>query len=1013
MKPIGAIRGGALVLVLLAAGATTAAASGVGDGARKAAGVATPAPKPSSLPAPPLSLRIGEIDTSVPRGGLSLVCGGAAGDRHFVIQLDGPMTPQRQTRLREAKIGLGDYLPEHAYIVTLDQADAGRVEALEFVRWWGVYERGWKLDPELGKRLVTSAANRALAEQGLIGVTIVLFDGEAAGPTLAAITKLEQASVHYTVNVAGNQEISATVRAADIGAIADLPAVQFIEEASDISERNSTDRWIVQSNVPGSTPLYDRGLHGEGQIVGVLDSALDANHCSFRDTVNPIGPAHRKIQAYNATPGAVSHGTHVSGTAVGDNGVNDDTRGVAYLGRLVYNGIPSFTESAAITRLQLHHDQGARVHTNSWGDDGTTAYNGLCRGFDSFLYSNEDSMVCLAVTNTSTLRNPENAKNLLAVGASQDTPNQGSHCSGGTGPTSDGRRKPEVYAPGCSTMSAQSGSSCGVVALTGTSMATPAVAGTAMLVRQYFAEGFYPGGVADSGPAMASTGALVKAVLVNSSVDMTGITGYPGNQEGWGRVLADDALYFAGDSRKTIVADVRNTDGISTGTSVSIPVNVLSSSERLKITLVWTEPPAAAGAANAPVNDLDLIVTSPTGQTYLGNVFAGGISATGGTRDSKNNVEQVHIDAPAPGVWSVQVTGAAVNVGLQGYSLVATGDVQAAAAGLVVSIAAAPVARVAAEVPVTIEFNVSPNADELVPGSAQLHFRYGPGPYTTVPLVTVAGTRYRATMPGARCGESPQYFATAEGVSTGVRSAPGAGAYSFVVGTLQTASITEEGFAGGLPAGWTATGLWHAASACAVTPACESAPWMAYNLDSTCTYATGAANVGSLTMPTLALPAVPGGGSISLTYCSSVQTESSTSYDLHRVFVNGTVVDTPPQGTWSTRTVDLTAFAGQQVGVRWEFDTIDSVANGFRGWQVDTVAVSATTSVCQARCLADFDRDGSVTPGDIAAFVLAWSNGVNQGTLEADADRNGACEPADIGLFVNLWFAALSGPCPS
>ncbi len=86
---------------------------------------------------------------------------------------------------------------------------------------------------------------------------------------------------------------------------------------------------------------------------------------------------------------------------------------------------------------------------------------------------------------------------------------------------------------------------------------------------------------------------------------MTGITGYPSNQEGWGRVLADDALYFSGDSRKTVISDVRNTEGLSTGGAAPVAVNVLSTSQKLKITLAWTEPPAAAGAANAATNDLD------------------------------------------------------------------------------------------------------------------------------------------------------------------------------------------------------------------------------------------------------------------------------------------------------------------------------------------------------------------------------------------------------------------------
>ncbi len=294
----------------------------------------------------------------------------------------------------------------------------------------------------------------------------------------------------------------------------------------------------------------------------------------------------------------------------------------------------------------------------------------------------------------------------------------------------------------------------------------------------------------------------------------------------------------------------------------------------------------------------------------------------------------------------------------------------------------------------------------------QLHYRYGPGPYFSVPLQIVSGTRYRATIPGAHCGESPQYYATAEGVTTGVRAAPGTGAFSFVVGALQTTPVAQEGFGAGLPAGWTATGLWHSSLLCAVAPACESAPWMVYNQDATCNYSTGVTNSGSLTMPAISLPSVPAGGSVTLTYCSSVETESGATYDLHLVFANTTVVDSPSQGPWSTRTVDLTGLAGQSVTLRWEFNTVDSVANAFRGWQVDSVAITATAATCQGRCLADFDRNGVVEPADIAGFVSAWSDGVSQGSAAADFDRNGVCEPADIGQFINAWFAALSGSCP-
>ena len=58
------------------------------------------------------------------------------------------------------------------------------------------------------------------------------------------------------------------------------------------------------------------------------------------------------------------------------------------------------------------------------------------------------------------------------------------------------------------------------------------------------------------------------------------------------------------------------------------------------------------------MNDLDLEITAPDGTVYLGNDFANGRSATGGTRDSVNNLEVVLIDNAAQGTWTVKVKDA-------------------------------------------------------------------------------------------------------------------------------------------------------------------------------------------------------------------------------------------------------------------------------------------------------------------------------------------------------------------
>ncbi|MEK6676108.1 MAG: S8 family serine peptidase, partial [Planctomycetota bacterium] len=629
-----------------------------------------------ALEANRLFLQAGNIDTKeLPNALYDRVSEFQPG-KAYVIQFEGPMTTERKQALARAGIALRSYLPTHAYLAELGGLRKDQLAALDFVTWVGEYRDEWKLDPTIGNRLQPFQTDERiqLAEQGLLKIGIFLFEW---ADVEAAKKDLVTAGVTVTGSELQDQQtlLFATMPAANLGTLATKDYVQFVEEAPEITMRNNTTRWIVQSNTTNVTPLYDAGIHGEGQVVGIIDLNVYTSHCSFTDSV-PIGPLHRKILAYNVALGSQDHGTHVAGTAVGDGGVQSDTRGIAYLGKMVYNTVPSFTEAGITQRLNLHHSQGARMHTNSWGNDGTTSYDGLCRGIDVFSRNNEDDLVFFAVTNLSTLKNPENAKNLVAVGASQDTPSQANHCSGGAGTTSDQRRKPEIYAPGCNTLSSRWSTVCSTIGFTGTSMASPAVTGVGMLVRQYFMDGYYPRGEVHVEDAFTPSGALVKAVLLNSGVDMTGISGYPSNSEGWGRLLIGDSVYLNGDTRKLkVLDDVRNANGFATsGDFETYTVSILNSSQKLKVTLVFTDVAATAGASTAAINNLDLEVTSPSATLYFGNVFSGGLSATGGVRDIRNNVEQVHLNNPEVGVWTIRVAATAINQSTQGYAVVVTAD---------------------------------------------------------------------------------------------------------------------------------------------------------------------------------------------------------------------------------------------------------------------------------------------------------------------------------------------------
>src|SRR5262249_2471574 len=108
---------------------------------------------------------------------------------------------------------------------------------------------------------------------------------------------------------------------------------------------------------------------------------------------------------------------------------------------------------------------------------------------------------------------------------------------------------------------------------------------------------------------------------------------------------------------------------------------------------------------------------------------------------------------------------------------------------------------------------------------------------------------------------------------------------------------------------------------------------------------------GNITSAAIALP---GSGPITPSFNYVLQAEgNSGSFDLATVQVstNGgasfstiassaNAAQLPLSATWRAASFDLSAFAGQTIRLRFNFDTVDSVLNNFEGWYVDDVQLS-------------------------------------------------------------------------
>ena len=653
-----------------------------------------------------------------------------------VLRFAAPVGAQTRAAVAGRGMRLIAPLDAHSFLAMLPPGAARQAAGIPGLLWAAPYEPALRIAPEIAIVQATDTRER-------IPVTLHVWpdvDLEAVASRL----RMHGLQVHGTTP--GGPERSGRLvvvpTPAQIVALRDTmaawPETFWIGRRPVYRLLNDGSASLLQSGMEGAatTPVFDRGLRGEGQIVGILDTGIDADMCFFRDperglppTVVGFGtgapdPLQRKIVvvdflAPGENPGDVTdwdtqdHGTHVAGSVAGDNlvtpGRRDAIDGMAPAAKLVIQdggyGVDNCADLPAIgcpaadlvPFFDQAYRQGARIHSNSWGDrENFTPYNIYSDGSedaDAFMWSHPDFLLVFAAGNNGgnpgTVASPATAKNVLAVGATQHDRSAGRPASfSSNGPTHDGRIKPDVTAPGENVFSANNDlnvttQNCGNQGLSGTSMACPTAAGMAALVRQYYEDGFHPSGRANASDARTPSAALVKATLIASATAMEEVaTPPPSNEQGWGRLHLDEALYFAGDRRRTFAAEPPGGFDEPADPPQVHTLTVLDATEPLEVVLAWTDFPSSPAAAVNLVNDLDLEVQAPSGALYRGNVLSGGVSQPGGIADRRNNVEMVRILAPETGQWTVTVRPFAIPQPEQRYALVATGRLPAAGVAL-------------------------------------------------------------------------------------------------------------------------------------------------------------------------------------------------------------------------------------------------------------------------------------------------------------------------------------------
>ncbi len=589
-----------------------------------------------------------------------------------IVQFEGPVRTQWLDQLRAHGMEVAQPVHPFAYYVWADSNMVQAARSSPPVRASAPVRADWKVQPH----------QRGFDARIL--PTMAMISRHALQSTLAALTQTGadviehgRLSRHFELvylHVPGDRYL-------DLGAIPGVYTIQHI--VPELGPRGEMSNQLIVGAfdddgriLPGFPDWLNAiGRDGTGVIVGVVDGGIDEGHVDLAGRLQPC------LGSEGSCTGSVSaHGTHVAGAVAGTGlsgviGSEGFLRGLgvapgAGLVNQAYGPFSDFSADGMTPQgmLRIFADSaasGALLTNNSWGPTGTP------QGYDiptmEVDYISRDALPdepgqspVLAVWSImngggdsqgdcapSSLGSPDEAKNLLAVGATNLQTTSGQQAAdvfsiganSAHGPACDGRRVPHVVAPGWWTDSTVPGGGHGFSG--GTSMASPVVSGAIALWAEEYIDRYQ----------RLPSPALMKAVFIAAARDLVGGTDADGRPlghrpdrfQGFGLIDLQQVMYPAGERVYLFDQDEVFTEP---GQIWTESFAVADPDQPVRMVLTWTDAPGHGKGGSAPawVNLLDLEVETADEQIYLGNVIGeDGWSATGGQPDDRNNIEAVFL----------------------------------------------------------------------------------------------------------------------------------------------------------------------------------------------------------------------------------------------------------------------------------------------------------------------------------------------------------------------------------
>jgi hypothetical protein len=562
-----------------------------------------------------------------------------------ILNFNHIVTAGEKQQLSSAGIELYQYIPDNTFTAVITRDVSGA-----FLAKLGAHSI-FELSPQdkLSKRLIeNNIPSWAVKQPNTVDVIVHFSKGitpdEAESYFLGKqypVVDKTWSDYHFITLRAGQQNIN------------ELAAIPFVEYIEPVAPDPKTFNYLMRSNTRANVlnaPASEggEGLSGRGVTIGIGDDADPSGHVDLYDRV--INRAAGLQQ---------THGTHVAGIAAGG-GLKDPLfQGVAPQATIIaqlFNGI--FLNAGAYIA-----DYRMVVTNNSWGNitgecDLAGVYDTYSKLIDDisvqypyllhvFAAGNDGPFTCNGFPQQyhTIVSGHQSAKNVLSVGWGEKNMTVSTFSS--IGPAADGRLKPEITSQGSGLRSTAPGND--YFTDWGTSMAAPTVAGGAALLIEKYRQ-MNSGNDPKSG--------LIKALLMNGARDIENPA--PDHKSGYGFLNLVRSIDILKNNRYL-------TSNISNGLAVDHSITVPAGLSQLKVMIYWHDPSAAIFAQQALVNDIDLeLITPPASVVLPWRLSSDSNNATANaTRaaDHLNNSEQVTIDNPVAGNYTIRIKGSAINTG--------------------------------------------------------------------------------------------------------------------------------------------------------------------------------------------------------------------------------------------------------------------------------------------------------------------------------------------------------------